>query len=382
MDAHPVPQNVTSFEFRLVGDMTLKQFIYLAAGLGTAYLIFVLFAAKAPLVSWPLIVIFGLMGIAYAFVPIADRPLDHWTAAFFKAIYTPTKRVWRKNGKDLTNDPIFKNRLNVYLSLGSRAIPEFENTPSPLSVPQPIPAPIAPPPLPQVAPMPPVPQPLPTPIAPPPPPPPPPAPIAPPKPVELPSSEDLTKTVELGSQAQSLQVKIIETERELSQIKQQATENKADPHSYAPQFNSVFENLQKLTEEASGIKQQLANLTRQPANPTNLPPRVEVVKPSKPKATQPTLTTFPNVINGIVNDPNQNYLDGVVVVIHDKDNLPVRALKTNKLGQFTGSTPLPNGTYTIEMEKDGFSFDILKMDLDGKVLPPLLITARQIINRV
>jgi len=66
-----------------------------------------------------------------------------------------------------------------------------------------------------------------------------------------------------------------------------------------------------------------------------------------------------------------------VVVIYDKEGLPVRALKTNKLGQFTGSTPLPNGTYTIELEKDSFNFDVLQIELTGPVLPPLQIVAKQ-----
>ena len=33
METHPVPQNISSYEFRLVGDMTLKQFLYLAGGI-------------------------------------------------------------------------------------------------------------------------------------------------------------------------------------------------------------------------------------------------------------------------------------------------------------------------------------------------------------
>ena len=65
-----------------------------------------------------------------------------------------------------------------------------------------------------------------------------------------------------------------------------------------------------------------------------------------------------------------------MAVIYDKEGLPVRALKTNKLGQFTGSTPLPNGVYTLELEKDNFTFDVLQIELTGQVLPPLLITAK------
>src|SRR3989338_4380812 len=48
MDAHPVPQDVNSFQFRLIGDMTIKQFTYLASGLGIAYMLYVFIAASSP----------------------------------------------------------------------------------------------------------------------------------------------------------------------------------------------------------------------------------------------------------------------------------------------------------------------------------------------
>ncbi|KKR52786.1 MAG: hypothetical protein UT88_C0021G0001, partial [Candidatus Woesebacteria bacterium GW2011_GWD2_40_19] len=32
MEQHPIPQNISSYQFRLVGDMTLKQFFQLAGG--------------------------------------------------------------------------------------------------------------------------------------------------------------------------------------------------------------------------------------------------------------------------------------------------------------------------------------------------------------
>ena len=111
---HPVPQNVTNFEFHLIGDMTLKQFGYLAAGLGFAYLVFVLLAGTFPFIAWPVILLSSLTGIAFAFLPIQERPLDHWVAAFFSAIFKPTKMEY-KSAVLTKEDPLFKNRLNIYL---------------------------------------------------------------------------------------------------------------------------------------------------------------------------------------------------------------------------------------------------------------------------
>lgn len=343
MQPHPIPQNVTTFQFRLVGDMTLKQFMYLALGSGVAYLIFVLFAYDYPIPAWPTILTSAGLGTAFAFLPINSRPLDYWLVAFLKAIYSPTKRVWKKNNKSYAEVSTFNSRLLTYLS--SLTAVQKEQIPYDLpsaAKPAALPAEVT--------------QPLPTP-------------------------EQLQQTVDLARQAQSLQMKIIQTERSLNQIKETAQNQTQIPVDYTNQVNKILTDLQNQVTQASQIKQQI-ELVHHPQQTQTQPiiprPKVKVLVPTKPRPTQVALTTFPNVINGIIKDAGGNYMEGVVVVIYDKEGLPVRALKTNKLGQFTGSTPLPNGLYTVELEKDGFVFDVLQVELTGILLPPLSIAAKQI----
>ncbi len=336
---HPIPQNVTSFQFKLVGDMTLKQFAYLAAGSGSAYLLFVFLAHDYPLVTWPLIIISALLGTAFAFLPIASRPLDHWTKAFLKAVYSPTKRVWKKDNTTFKENPIFGSRLMVYLS-GLQPQQPQQTAAYPLRS------------------------------------------EASRQPIEpLPTPEELKKTVDLARQAQQLQMKIIQTERTLSQMKTEAQKPTPIPVDYSQQVNKVLTDLQNLMGQASQVKQQIQTVQEpQKAQESAAQPvsreKVKVIIPTKPQPATVALTTFPNVINGIIKDTQSNYLEGVVAVIYDKEGLPVRALKTNKLGQFTGSTPLLNEVYTLELEKDGFTFDVLQIELTGEILPPLMITAK------
>ena len=335
MQPHPIPQNVTTFEFHLVGDMTLKQFLYLATGAGIAYVVFVFFAPLYPVVAWPAVLISASLGAAFAFLPIGSRPLDYWLKAFLKAVYSPTKRVWQKNGK-LSDHPLFSSRLNIYLaSLQPKA--EYQK--------------------PQI-------------------------PIQQPFPTHLPTTAELGKTVDLARQAQNLQLKIIQTERTLNQIKVEAQKPTAIPLDYGQQISKIMADLQNLVSQAAQIRQQLDRLTQpQQIEPTSVPvaqftEQVKVITPIKLKPTQLALTSFPNVINGVIADNKGNFLEGTIAVIYDKEGLPVRALKTNKLGQFTGSTPLPNGTYKLTLEKDGYAFDVLQVELNGEVLPPLLIKAK------
>jgi len=97
MEQHSVPQHIASFEFKLFGNLTVRQFVTLAIPMGVAALIF--FSNLATIIRMPLALIFGLLGIFAALVPIGGRPLDKWAVAFVKAILSPTQRIWIKESK-------------------------------------------------------------------------------------------------------------------------------------------------------------------------------------------------------------------------------------------------------------------------------------------
>jgi hypothetical protein len=95
MEQHPIPQNVTGFEFKLIGDMTIKQFAYLAGCLLSAYLFFA--SPLHPLLKFPLMVAAALLGIGLAFVPIEGRPLDNWIRNFIRAFFSPSQYLFHKH---------------------------------------------------------------------------------------------------------------------------------------------------------------------------------------------------------------------------------------------------------------------------------------------
>lgn len=103
MEQHPIPQQISSYEFKLVGDMTLKQFLKAAAGIILAILINS--TSLMVLFKWPLMLLFGGGGLLLAFVPFEDRPLESWIVSFIKSIYSPTiytyRRTINKNWLDL-----------------------------------------------------------------------------------------------------------------------------------------------------------------------------------------------------------------------------------------------------------------------------------------
>lgn len=137
MKQHPIPQDITNYKFHLVGSMTLKQFAELAVAAVLAFLIYK--TNLIGIVKWPLVFTIVGLGAAIAFVPIEERPLDHWIKTFFKNIYKPTKFFWKKSSKvpdffnyqisstqddffapDVNLNPARKQRIFEYL----KSIPE------------------------------------------------------------------------------------------------------------------------------------------------------------------------------------------------------------------------------------------------------------------
>lgn len=96
MRQHPIPQNVLDIEFKLFTRFTLKEFAYLALGIGTGS-IFLYFSIGGDLpwmVGIPVFVILSGIGSFLALVPINDLPADKAIISYFSAINKPTQRVW------------------------------------------------------------------------------------------------------------------------------------------------------------------------------------------------------------------------------------------------------------------------------------------------
>lgn len=90
---HAVPQNIMDVEFKLIGDLTMRQFSYL---LLCGILSYVSFVTVVGLFKVILGAFFALLGLGLAFVPLGERGLDDWIVSFIRAINMPTQRIWKK----------------------------------------------------------------------------------------------------------------------------------------------------------------------------------------------------------------------------------------------------------------------------------------------
>lgn len=300
MEQHPIPQQITSYEFKLVGDMTLKQFGKAAGGIIIALIInsskLVFF------VKWPLIFIFATGGLALAFVPFQDRPLETWLMAFIKSIYSPTIYTYKKD--------IPENWLEIDLSKQLKSDEEEE--------------------------------------------------------VVVPIKED-KKVKEFINSLPSIGREREETREETIEIKEKTLKPKEEEIIEKPDSaeSSVEAKEEKKEEE---VRQVNLDLKKEKLGATGTAVFGEIPMPDIPD--------LPNLVVGMVLDQNHKIVEGAIIEIQDKDGNPSRVLKTNKLGQFKTLTQLTSGKYLVVTEKEGFEFDRVEINLQGKIVEPIKILAK------
>jgi hypothetical protein len=328
-EQHAVPQNIASYHFRLVGDMTLKQFFELAAG---AIVGLIIYAAPFPgIIRWPLIVISILFGAALAFLPIQDRPLEQWVKAFIQAIYAPTVFFWQKD------DSIQYFKLAE--APGTQApTPQLATTTAPASAPEAnleeaeaarlakiaeaMKNPSAKLDLPQT-----------------------------------PMQSDLTintpaHQAAVGDEAQSLK------RDEIAVPNQGAVQ--IQPKGFAPK--EAPEEVQ--TASVTGVSQpMLAEAQKQKAASAQF----------SEAASPPANPHTPNTVVGQVVSNEGKIIENAILEVKDSQGRPVRALKSNAAGHFRIVTPLLDGQYIISTDKEGLKFEPVSFVAKGEVIEPIII---------
>jgi len=301
--------------------MTFKQFFEIAGGAVVGLLIYAL--PLPGLIRWPLVIIAVIMGAAFAFLPIQERPFEEWLAAFFRSIYSPTLYYWTNtavkrqyfaspqeamavqpeippqaaqivseeqpkqsylNNLEETEKSFLSSITNLIKFPGSKPASPAGRTPAPAPPPEP-------------------------------------------KAVAAPAQQ-VVATPQQGYQPQV----------------QQKTVN--------IQVNPVAQTLTSQQQQARTQAQY------------------------SQAAAPPTPPTQPNVLVGQVLDGTGKIVAGAVLEVKDMFNRPARALKTNNAGHFSIVTPLTNGNYQIVTEKEGLTFDPVSFEAKGQIIPPIAIKSK------
>lgn len=388
---HPVPQHIAAFEFKLIGDLTIKQFLFAGVGIAVCYAAWV--SALNFLVKWGIILTSAGLGLGTAFFPIQDRTLDQWLLNFVLAIFSPTQRLWRKEplppeylredysrfltSQVLSMTPIqSRRRLQQYLGeleekeTATAAEEEFIeklnfDLPLPSMLETPTKEVLKGPPasegekeLVNIA-------------------------LGPTYKIPLRRNITPGRKIRLPTIEGTIRLKPRKEPQPLIERKIPAPKPK-EPIKELIKENGRLERMQKqnieLQTRLEEAEKQLKSLTElkkeRPKDETYsarlLEQEREVQKLTKAVGIPPVVEKrIPNIISGIVKDREGKLLENAVVIIKDQDGDPVRALKTNGLGQFAISTPLENGKYTVEISGKERNFDIMEITTDGSILSPI-----------
>ena len=318
--------------------MTLKQFFQLAGGLLAGFLFYS--SPLLPIIKWPFVILSGILGVALAFLPLEERPLERWIFAFFKAIYSPTLFNWKKTEKmpkffqdepapEQTQTPVPQNTaLNDYLG---RAIPKsgalgkleeaekgflaaLSGIFSGLST-QPAAAPATS------------------------------TPAAPTPPAEEKGQTNIPQTIPVKITPTGAPHLVVE-EKPLAPA---TGELPVSTTQVAPIIAG---------EEIISTKQAMFSVDAAPPNPP----------------------TVPNVVVGQVVDQERKIIEGAIIEIRDSAGRPIRAIRSNKVGHFITVTALDPGRYDILTEKDGYEFDPVGFEAMGQIIPPILVQGKKTIT--
>lgn len=119
MEQHSIPRQITTFEFKLIGFLTIKQFIYLIVFIPIGFIVYYLF--PIPILNILLGIMTGGLGFAFAFLPVNDRPLDVWIRNFFKRLTSPTQYLYHK-----ANQPLYFLKNLYFVADPHRVIAHIE----------------------------------------------------------------------------------------------------------------------------------------------------------------------------------------------------------------------------------------------------------------
>lgn len=370
---HAVPQQVLGVEFKLVGDLTLRQFFILAIFGFFAFLFFSLdiFFFLRILVSGTIL----LAGFLFALVPLQDQPLDQWLLAFFRAVYAPTRRVWIKSAepmeflvmeipkvvrtveqtvspeesrrrlaallstfkeeKELNPLDIAENRFLTSIKTLARgiAVPALAPTPAPST---PLAAGAVKPGAARPAP-------------------PPPPPVIPE--IKFVEVQKVERRPSLASRINFASEPVFKVQRGREQTYFTARRNIRAGRPLGP-----------LAVAGEAVYAPVRERIIEPLLPAV--PILPTIQAPTPTPISELAPTEPNVISGTVLDQRGNLLPQTLIVVKNKKGRIVRAIKTNALGKFLVS-PLPNGSYNLELPKAGAIFAKIGIELTGKLVQPL-----------
>ncbi|MEI6532730.1 MAG: hypothetical protein WCO06_02730 [Candidatus Roizmanbacteria bacterium] len=378
MEQHPIPRQITSFEFKLIGFMTLKQFLYLLAFIPAGLVVIKIF--PIPLINILLGVLVIGFGAALAFLPINERPLDVYVRNLYKRLMSPTQYFYLKNNQPLyfLQDLFFlgdPHRMLVHIESQEKLANYLNSTrgKKPVStttnqqkiqtilntnqkgavgvqvkprvvaqgVRQPVPV----------------------------------RPISSMRPLQRPQSTQ-GPVVQLPPRPP--------LQKPVQPVVQQPSQQSVQSISSPPPISTRPQFIQEVVSKVEPVQQRVP--------PSIHPSDTPVFQNSVPTSTQ-QVNQLPQAVGSAPSDMKHPFLTGIIknnrkiplpgVLVYIKNNLnqPIRLLKTNPYGIFATYHPLSPGEYAFEVKdpKGGYFFDTIKVQVAEVNSMPIELCSKELL---
>lgn len=350
MENHPIPQDVTGFKFRLIGSITVKQFLYLLGG-GVIALLFYFFPIPF-LIKLPFMLLSAGVSLSLAFIPIDGRPMDKMIYNFIKAIPAENQYIYKKQGVAMQYfffTPLVHAREQTILSSQDSAAVQKAKLFNELSKS-----------------------------------------YFKPDQDEQEKVESVSKLFKESSvQPQGFTTRVIKADANptetativgVAQVETKKAQTLSQPHMPSSTFptQKTVESTQKINEQQPSISE--------PATAASQTTQLKQAVPDQETTSQQTISQpppqvdahgidMPNILQGLIQDPRGKPLPHIIVEVLDSNNLPLRTFRTDANGFFRAATPLPNGNYTIHMEDTlkKQEFENFALSMSGTVIAPIQI---------
>lgn len=343
IEGHPIPQDFTSFQFKLIGDITLKQFAYLGGGAVLAWSIISL--PILGIIKIPLGFLILLIAIVLVFISIKGRSADTMLGLFLKALVKPNaykyllntkvkeqNRDMDLNKKNIVSDSVISEPVIV------ASITNISSSSSIVSASS----------------------------------------------LNTASGED-NNINEIKKEEENVNSEIEKNKKELEEkIKEEKSENVLSTQESHQKALALEKMLHQMEMEKEELERRLIKMEEKLKSKNDKvytisdTQNVKAIPEDLQKTSgMPFINDIPNLVSGVIKNPKGEFLPNILIEIKDSKGNPARAFKTNKLGQFASSTPLINGSYKVIFEDPSKknNFDKIQIDAIGQVISPLEVTS-------
>jgi hypothetical protein len=327
MRQHAIPQNILDIEFKLFTKFTVREFVYMAIGVGFGgiFLYYFTLGQVPGIIAFPVFIASSTLGLVLGLVNINDQKADVFFRNYIWAITHPTQRVWKN---ELIDERIEQIKPEFNVTQGS---------------------------------------------------------------TDRTQNQENVGTEIIGGNADAVpaqyidQSKLDEFDKEerarLAEIDEMAR-NTAGVMPQATQSTPVAPQPVAQTNMQSPLPQTQTtpDPSAQPTPVSNPTPAVQSIRIDMNNIAQySTEISKPGPYAGNLNfkvvDKQGQPVNQAILVIKDQEDRVVSALQSDANGEVLSNKPFPPSMYNIQIQSNGQIFPKLQLLLDGTEIKPIKITA-------